>query len=246
MAGSSFSVLVWLCQWSSRDAAAARRPSTAVRRDRPARAAGPAAPAVDAGVDHGSPDGRRRRARRRRSGRAAPTSSPTAAPATSAPTRHRCSVDDTGAGDTDAHDTGSRCLRPLRDLVRRGQLAAVRFQRRRQRRLVSVRDRRLANSGLTTSLGASFTDGHTCPGALVLGVNFTAYGSPPVHGEAAATEHYYAASPNGRNWSAYKALHAWIKVQTADPLGSRRRLLLREVGRRRPAISRHVAISSRP
>ena len=75
-----------------------------------------------------------------------------------------------------------------------------------------------ANSGLTTSLGASFTDGHSCSGALLLAVNFTAYGAPLVHGESAATEHYYNASPNGENWSAYKALHAWIKVQTADPL----------------------------
>jgi hypothetical protein len=76
-----------------------------------------------------------------------------------------------------------------------------------------------ANSGLTTSLGASFTDGHLCPGALLLGVNFTDYGPPAsAHGESAATEHFYADSPGGQNWSAYKALHAWIKVQTVDPL----------------------------
>ena len=70
---------------------------------------------------------------------------------------------------------------------------------------------------LTTSLGASFTDGHSCPGALQLGVNFTAYGSNPnAQAVAGSAETYFGAPPNGRNWTAYKSLHAWIKVMTAD------------------------------
>jgi hypothetical protein len=77
----------------------------------------------------------------------------------------------------------------------------------------------LANSGLTTSLGASFTDGHSCPGALQFGVNFTAYGPPNAHGESGATEIFFGTTPNGRNWTAYRNLHTWIKVQTADYLG---------------------------
>jgi len=75
------------------------------------------------------------------------------------------------------------------------------------------------NTGLTSSLGASFTDGHTCPGSLVLAVNFMAYQSPTLHNESVSTEIYFSDSPNGKNWSAYKALHAWVKVQTADRLG---------------------------
>jgi hypothetical protein len=75
------------------------------------------------------------------------------------------------------------------------------------------------NTGLTSSLGASFTDGHSCPGSLVFGVNFMAYQTPTIHNESAATEIYYTDSPNGKNWSAYRALHAWVKVQTADRLG---------------------------
>ena len=71
-----------------------------------------------------------------------------------------------------------------------------------------------ADAGLTTSLGASFTEGHSCPGALSFAVNFSAYGPR----ESGATEYFYAVSPNGRNWSAYKALHAWIKIQSVDPL----------------------------
>ena len=77
----------------------------------------------------------------------------------------------------------------------------------------------LANSGLTTSLGASFTDGNSCPGALQFAVNFTAYGPPNGHGESGSTEIFYGAPPNGKNWSPYKNLHAWIKMQTADFLG---------------------------
>jgi hypothetical protein len=75
------------------------------------------------------------------------------------------------------------------------------------------------NTGLTSSLGASFTDGHSCPGSLVFAANFMAYQTATLHNESAATEIYFTASPNGKNWSAYKALHAWIKVQTADRLG---------------------------
>ena len=72
------------------------------------------------------------------------------------------------------------------------------------------------NTGVTTSLGASFTDGHTCPGALLLGVNFTAYGLPTAQAPSGSAETYFGATPNGRNWTAYKNLHAWIKVTTAD------------------------------
>jgi hypothetical protein len=75
------------------------------------------------------------------------------------------------------------------------------------------------NTGLTSSLGASFTERRSCPGALMLAVNFTAYGSPTAHGESGSAEIFYGNPPNGRNWSAYKAVHAWVKVQTADPLG---------------------------
>jgi hypothetical protein len=76
----------------------------------------------------------------------------------------------------------------------------------------------LAHSGLTTSLGASFTEGASCVGALQFAVNFTAYGPPNAHGESGQTEYYYSANP-GQDWSAYKTLHASIKVETADYLG---------------------------
>ena len=74
----------------------------------------------------------------------------------------------------------------------------------------------LANSGLAQmiSLGASFTDGNSCPGALQFGVNFTAYGPPNAHGESGQTEYFY--SNPGINWTAYKALHGFIKVTTDD------------------------------
>jgi hypothetical protein len=72
---------------------------------------------------------------------------------------------------------------------------------------------------LTTSLGASYSEGHSCPGSLQVGANFVAYQPPAQHNESASAELYYTASPNGRNWSAYRSLHAWIKVQTADVLG---------------------------
>ncbi len=61
----------------------------------------------------------------------------------------------------------------------------------------------------TTSLAASFTEGHSCPGSLLLGANFNAYGTR----EAASIERYYG----GIDWTGYKALHAWIKVESADP-----------------------------
>jgi len=72
------------------------------------------------------------------------------------------------------------------------------------------------HTGLTTALGASFTDGHPCPGALQLGVNFMAY--PPNINQPAsgAVEYFYAVSPNGLDWSGYKALHAWVKLESAD------------------------------
>ncbi len=69
-----------------------------------------------------------------------------------------------------------------------------------------------SHTGFTTAIAASFTEGWTCPGALMLAANFNAYGSH----EAAAIENYYGFTPNGKNWTGYKALHAWIKVETAD------------------------------
>lgn len=63
-------------------------------------------------------------------------------------------------------------------------------------------------TGLTTSLSASYTDGRMCAGALVLGLNFTSYG------QSGAIEYFYGVSPNGRNWTGYKALHAWLKAET--------------------------------
>jgi hypothetical protein len=128
------------------------------------------------------------------------------------------SVSDTGAGDTAPHDTGSDVSGPCVTSFGAGNSLLYAFNGGANGGWTQFVTHDDANSGLTTSLGASFTDGHSCPGSLVLGVNFTAYGPPLLHGEAAATEHYYAASPGGQNWSAYKALHAWIKVQTADPL----------------------------
>ena len=72
------------------------------------------------------------------------------------------------------------------------------------------------DGGVTTSLGASFTEGPMCPGALQLGVNFTAYGTPGGMAQSGSIETYFGDSPNGRHWTAYKNLHAWIKVLTAD------------------------------
>ena len=64
-------------------------------------------------------------------------------------------------------------------------------------------------TNLTTSQGASLTEGHSCPGALQLIVNFTGYGG--AH-EAGFTEFYFGFTPNGRDWSAYKNLHAFVKL----------------------------------
>ena len=64
------------------------------------------------------------------------------------------------------------------------------------------------NSQFPLSNAASFTEGHSCPGALILGLNFTAYG------QSAATEFFYGLPPNGKNWTGYKALHAWLKAET--------------------------------
>jgi len=70
-----------------------------------------------------------------------------------------------------------------------------------------------SNTGLTTSLGASFTEGRQCPGSIVLATNFTAFGTH----ESGFLETYFGASPNnGRNWTGYKNLHAWIKAESAD------------------------------
>ena len=67
-------------------------------------------------------------------------------------------------------------------------------------------------TGLTTSLGASFTEGHSCPGSVILGLNFTAYG------QQGAIEFYYGSSPTSnppsKNWTGFKALHGWLKVET--------------------------------
>ncbi len=60
------------------------------------------------------------------------------------------------------------------------------------------------------SLAASFTEGRSCPGSLLLGLNPTAYG------QSGAIEFFYGVSPAGRNWTGYKALHAWIKAESAD------------------------------
>ena len=63
-------------------------------------------------------------------------------------------------------------------------------------------------TGLTTSLGASYTEGRMCAGALQLALNPTAYG------QSGAIEYFYNTSPN---WTGYKALHAYIKAETATP-----------------------------
>lgn len=65
-------------------------------------------------------------------------------------------------------------------------------------------------TGLTTSLGASYTEGRMCAGALLLALN------PTVYGQSGAIETYFGTSPNGRNWTGYKALHAWIKAESAN------------------------------
>lgn len=63
----------------------------------------------------------------------------------------------------------------------------------------------------TRSLAASFTEGHSCVGALLEALNFSAYG------QSGAIEYFYGVSPNGANWTGYKALHAWIKMETSNP-----------------------------
>ncbi len=64
----------------------------------------------------------------------------------------------------------------------------------------------------TTSLGASLTEGHSCPGALLLAVDFPRYNI----NQSGYIEYFYGDTPNGRNWSGYTAIHAWIKVEGAD------------------------------
>jgi hypothetical protein len=63
----------------------------------------------------------------------------------------------------------------------------------------------------TRSLAASFTEGYSCTGALLEALNFASYG------QSGAIEYFYGVSPNGANWTGYKALHAWIKMETSDP-----------------------------
>ncbi len=63
----------------------------------------------------------------------------------------------------------------------------------------------------TRSLAASFTEGHSCAGALLEALNFASYG------QSGAIEYFYGVSPAGANWTGYKALHAWIKMETATP-----------------------------
>jgi len=72
------------------------------------------------------------------------------------------------------------------------------------------------STGVTTSLGASFSDGKSCPGALLLRVNFMTYGLSTAQAPSGSTETFFGSTPNGRNWSAYKNLHAWIKVEATD------------------------------
>lgn len=72
------------------------------------------------------------------------------------------------------------------------------------------------STGVTTSLGASYTDGKSCPGALLLRVNFMAYGLPNAQAPSGSAEFFYGVSPGGRSWTAYKNLHAWIKVEATD------------------------------
>jgi hypothetical protein len=66
-----------------------------------------------------------------------------------------------------------------------------------------------SNTGLTTSLGASFTEGRQCAGSVILATNFTAFGTH----ESGFLETFFNTA---LNWTAYKALHAWIKVESAD------------------------------
>jgi hypothetical protein len=66
-----------------------------------------------------------------------------------------------------------------------------------------------SNTMLTTSLGASFTEGRKCPGSVLLATNFTAYGTH----ESGFLETFFNTP---LNWSAYKALHAWIKAESPD------------------------------
>jgi hypothetical protein len=66
-----------------------------------------------------------------------------------------------------------------------------------------------SNTMLTTSLGASFTEGRKCPGSVLLATNFTAYGTH----ESGFLETFFNTP---LNWTAYKALHAWIKAESPD------------------------------
>jgi hypothetical protein len=66
-----------------------------------------------------------------------------------------------------------------------------------------------SNTGLTTSLGASFTEGRKCPGSVLLATNFTAFGTH----ESGFLETFFNTP---RDWTTFKALHAWIKAESAD------------------------------
>jgi hypothetical protein len=65
-----------------------------------------------------------------------------------------------------------------------------------------------ANSGLAPSFGSTLADGHTCPGAIMVDVPFTAYSSKEA---VSATFNYGTAA----DWTGFSKLHFWIKIETS-------------------------------
>jgi hypothetical protein len=64
-------------------------------------------------------------------------------------------------------------------------------------------------SGLDYAFGATKTDGHTCPGAVTMTVQFASYGDP-----SASLSTTFNNTP--QNWSSYVKLHIWVRLITTN------------------------------
>lgn len=72
-----------------------------------------------------------------------------------------------------------------------------------------------SNLAASLSLGATVTDGHTCPGAVTFTSPFTTYGPGGTAVEQTALTHFYG-TPQP-DWTGSSKLHLWAKVVTDSP-----------------------------
>ena len=175
--------------------------------------------AMDAGADKGS---------------TADTGTDTSGPAAAADAHADLATDtgtDTGSGDTATDmavdtptDTGATRRRSVRDRLRRGNPVQYAFNGGVNGGLVHVHARRQQHRcsplrWAPASPRAANVRARCCWPRT----------SPRTARMNRASSRRSSTLP--LNWTAYKALHAWIKAESADPRGSERRLLLYEVGR---------------